>query len=194
MSNSTSHFGSTSRYALLALLVLGAIFGVVAVRSARAADDAMPAVGQQAPSFTLPSQDGNTVSLDQYHGKWVVLYFYPKDMTSGCTMEAHKFQEDLPKYEKDNAVVLGVSVDSTDSHKTFCTKEGLHFKLLSDQQKTTVAKYGSLANYMGMKIAKRNTFLIDPQGKVAKVWTGVDPSNHSSEVLATLSEMEKANG
>ena len=188
------NFGSTSRYAVMALLILGAIFGVVAVRSARAADETMPVVGQPAPSFTLPSQDGKPVSLDQYKGKWVVLYFYPKDMTSGCTMEAHKFQEDLPKYEKDNAVVLGVSVDSASSHKTFCTKEGLSFKLLSDQEKTTVSKYGSLANYMGMKVAKRNTFLIDPQGKVAKVWTSVDPSGHSAEVLATLSDMEKMNG
>lgn len=185
---------STSRYAVLAALVLAAIVGVFAVRNARAADDAMPAVGHAAPEFSLPSQEGTPVSLDQYHGKWVVLYFYPKDMTSGCTMEAHKFQEDLPKYQRDNAVILGVSVDSASSHKTFCTKEGLSFKLLSDEQKSTVAKYGSLGNYMGLKIAKRNTFLIDPEGKIAKVWTGVDPANHSAEVLAELSELQKKNG
>jgi peroxiredoxin Q/BCP len=115
-------------------------------------------------------------------------------MTSGCTMEAHKFQEDLPKYQRENAVILGVSVDSAASHKTFCTKEGLSFKLLSDEQKTTVAKYGSLGNYMGFKIAKRNTFLIDPEGKIARVWTGVDPSNHSAEVLAALADLQKKNG
>jgi thioredoxin-dependent peroxiredoxin len=185
---------STSRFAILAVLVIAAIASVLAVRSARAADDAMPTVGQQAPEFSLPSQEGTPVSLNQFRGKWVVLYFYPKDMTSGCTMEAHKFQEDLPKYERDNAVILGVSVDSVASHKQFCAKDGLHFKLLSDEQKTTVEKYGSLANYMGMKIAKRNTFLIDPEGKIVKVWTGVDPSNHSSQVLAELSELEKKNG
>ncbi len=185
---------SKLRFALLAVLVVVAVAGVVVVRSARAADASMPAVGDAAPAFTLPSQDGTPVSLDTYHGKWVVLYFYPKDQTSGCTMEAHKFQEDLPKYEQDNAVILGVSVDSAASHKTFCTKEGLSFKLLSDQQKTTVQKYGSLGNYAGLKIAKRNTFLIDPQGKVAKVWTGVDPSKHSEEVLATLAELKKQNG
>lgn len=185
---------STSRFAVLAVLVIAAIAGVFAVRSARAADDAMPSVGQQAPEFSLPSQEGTPVSLDHYRGKWVVLYFYPKDMTSGCTMEAHKFQEDLPKYQRDNAVVLGVSVDSVASHKTFCTKDGLSFKLLSDEQKSTVSKYGSLGNYMGMKIAKRNTFLIDPEGKIAKVWTGVDPSNHSTEVLAALADLEKKNG
>lgn len=185
---------STSRFAVLTILVIAAIAGALAVRSARAADDALPTVGEEAPQFSLPSQEGTPVSLNQYRGKWVVLYFYPKDMTSGCTMEAHKFQEDLPKYERDNAVILGVSVDSVASHKQFCAKDGLSFKLLSDEQKTTVAKYGSLANYMGMKIAKRNTFLIDPEGKIAKVWTGVDPSNHSTVVLATLADLEKKNG
>ena len=185
---------STSRFSVLAVLVIAAIAGVLAVRNARAADDAVPTVGEAAPQFSLPSQEGTPVSLDQYRGKWVVLYFYPKDMTSGCTMEAHKFQADLPKYERDNAVILGVSVDSVSSHKQFCAKDGLSFKLLSDEQKSSVAKYGSLGNYMGMKIAKRNTFLIDPEGKVAKVWTSVDPSNHSAEVLAALSELEKKNG
>jgi thioredoxin-dependent peroxiredoxin len=185
---------SISRYATLALLAVAAVAGVFTVRSVRAADATMPTVGQPAPTFTLPSQDGTPVSLDGFHGKWVVLYFYPKDQTAGCTMEAHKFQEDLPKYEHDNAVVLGVSVDSASSHKTFCTKEGLSFKLLSDEQKTTVEKYGSLGNYAGFKIAKRNTFLIDPQGNIAKVWTGVDPSHHSEEVLSTLAELEKSKG
>jgi thioredoxin-dependent peroxiredoxin len=185
---------SMSRIAVLTVLVIAAIAGVLAVRSARAADDAMPAVGQQAPDFSLPSQEGTPVSLDQYRGKWVVLYFYPKDMTSGCTMEAHKFQADLPKYERANAVILGVSVDSVNSHKQFCAKDGLSFKLLSDEQKATVTKYGSLGSFGPMKIAKRNTFLIDPEGKIAKVWTSVDPSNHSTEVLAALSDLEKKNG
>lgn len=180
-----------SRLTLSAVLAVVALVSLFAVRNARAADAAIPAVGQPAPTFSLPSQEGTPVSLDAYRGKWVVLYFYPKDMTSGCTMEAHKFQEDLPKYEQNNAVILGVSVDSAASHKTFCTKEGLSFKLLSDEQKTTVEKYGSLGNYMGFKIAKRNTFLIDPQGKVAHVWTGVDPSVHSAEVLSTLAELQK---
>jgi peroxiredoxin Q/BCP len=179
------------RLALAFALVVAAILSIAAVRRARAADDLMPSIGQPAPEFSLPSQEGRTVSLDGYRGKWVVLYFYPKDMTSGCTIEAHKFQEDLPKYQRDNAVILGVSVDSAASHKAFCTKEGLSFKLLSDEQKTTVAKYGSLGNYLGFKIAKRNTFLIDPEGKIVRVWTGVNPSNHSAEVLAALAELQK---
>jgi peroxiredoxin Q/BCP len=146
----------------------------------------MPQVGQQAPDFTLPSQESPAVSLKQFHGKWVVLYFYPKDMTQGCTIEAHNFQQDLPKYDQDNAVIVGVSVDSTDSHKQFCAKESLTFKLLADTDKKVVDEYGSL-NARGM--ASRNTFLIDPSGKIVKVWTSVSPSKHSEEVLAALASM-----
>jgi peroxiredoxin Q/BCP len=146
----------------------------------------MPAVGQVAPTFTLPSQDGSQISLQSFRGKWVVLYFYPKDMTSGCTIEAHNFQRDLAQYEARNAVILGVSVDSADSHKQFCTKEGLTFRLLADTNHTVVQAYGSLGNFAGIKIASRNTFLIDPQGKVAKVWTKVNPSSTSTEVLAAI--------
>lgn len=163
----------------------------LAAAPAAAADaDAMPAAGQPAPGFTLPSQLGKPTSLASFHGKWVVLYFYPKDGTSGCTLEAHNFQQDAEKYEKMNAVIVGVSVDSVDSHKEFCAKEGLNFHLLSDTEKKVVAEYGSLANYGVMKIAKRNTFLINPEGKIVKVWTGVDPSHHSTEVLAELSSDE----
>src|SRR5437763_2964319 len=147
-----------------------------------------PQVGQAAPDFALSSQDGNRISLKDFHGKWVVLYFYPKDMTQGCTIEAHNFQVDMPKYEKSNAVVVGVSVDSTDSHTEFCAKEGLSFKLLADTDKKVVDQYGSL-NQRGM--ASRNTFLVDPAGKVAKVWIGVNPNKHSEEVLAALSVVKK---
>ena len=154
--------------------------------AAMAAD--VPAVGQQAPDFSLPSQEGKNVSIKDYKGKWVVLYFYPKDMTQGCTIEAHNFQRDLELYNKQNAVIVGVSVDSTDSHKEFCTKESLTFKLLSDTDKKMVDQYGSL-NARGM--ASRNTFLVDPAGKIAKVWTAVSPAKHSEEVLAALAEQKK---
>jgi peroxiredoxin Q/BCP len=146
----------------------------------------MPSVGQVAPTFTLPSQDGSQISLNSFRGKWVVLYFYPKDMTSGCTIEAHNFQRDLAQYEAKNAVILGVSVDTPDSHKQFCTKEGLTFRLLADPQHQVVDAYGSLGSFMGIKIANRNTFLIDPEGKIAQVWTKADPSMHSAQVLAAL--------
>ncbi|MHB1937907.1 MAG: peroxiredoxin [Acidobacteriaceae bacterium] len=158
-----------------------------------AASDAVPQVGQTAPTFTLPSQEGTDVSLNQYHGKWVVLYFYPKDMTPGCTIEAKNFQRDMSKFDAMNAVVLGVSVQSVKSHQEFCTKDGLHFKLLADPDKKVVAEYGSLGNYMGFKIANRNTFLINPEGKIVKEWIGVDPSHHSEEVLAAIKELQKSN-
>ena len=179
-----------SKFAYLTVLVVLLAGAILSVRG-KADDTALPQAGQTAPDFTLPSQDGSNISLDNFRGKWVVLYFYPKDMTSGCTIEAHNFQQDMEKYQKLNAVVVGVSVDSTGSHKEFCAKEGLSFKLLSDQDKKVVAQYGSMADYMGVKIAKRNTFLIDPHGKIVQVWTGVNPAQHSQQVLAALNGYEK---
>jgi thioredoxin-dependent peroxiredoxin len=161
------------------------------IQRAFAADNApMPEVGQTAPTFTLQNQEGTPVSLDSYKGKWVVLYFYPKDMTTGCTIEAHNFQRDLDKYQALNAVILGVSVDTVDSHKQFCTKDSLTFTLLADPDKKVVGMYGSLGNYGPMVIANRNTFLIDPSGKIVKVWTRVDPNVHSADILSTLNTME----
>lgn len=148
----------------------------------------MPAVGQAAPAVALPSQDGGIVDLKSFQGKWVVLYFYPKDMTQGCTIEAHNFQQDLPKYEKLNAAIVGVSVDNADSHKQFCTKESLTFKLLADTDKKVVDAYGSLSPN---GVASRNTFLIGPTGKIVQVWTKVSPMKHSEEVLAALAEKQK---
>ena len=148
----------------------------------------MPKEGQQAPAVMLPSQEGGMVDLKSFKGKWVVLYFYPKDMTQGCTIEAHNFQQDLPKYDKLNAAIVGVSVDSTDSHKQFCTKESLTFKLLADTDKKVVDEYGSLSP---SGVAARNTFLIDPSGKIVQVWTKVSPAKHSEEVLAAIAEKQK---
>ena len=173
---------------LLIAAVLAIVVGFVTVQ---AADQTMPEAGQVAPTFTLPSQDGSQISLDSFRGKWVVLYFYPKDMTQGCTIEAHNFQRDLSKFEAANAVVVGVSVDTPDSHKQFCTKEGLTFRLLADPEHKVVDEYGSLGHFGSMTIAQRNTFLIDPQGKIVKVWTKVDPSKHSEEVLAELAAQKK---
>jgi thioredoxin-dependent peroxiredoxin len=157
--------------------------------TANAADNAaptMPEVGKPAPKFTLPSQDGTPVSLKSFHGKWVVLYFYPKDMTTGCTIEAHKFQDSLPQFEAKRAVILGVSVDSKESHQQFCAKDSLTFRLLSDTDHKVVSDYGSLSDYHGNAMAARNTFLIDPKGKIVKVWTKVNPSTAASDVLAAL--------
>jgi thioredoxin-dependent peroxiredoxin len=151
-----------------------------------------PTAGTPAPAFTLPSQDGTQVSLQEFKGKWVVLYFYPKDFTSGCTIEAHNFQRDLEKYTQRNAVIVGVSVDTVDSHKSFCTKESLNFKLLADSNHTVVEQYGSVMEYNGTTLAARNTFLIDPSGLIRKVYLKVSPQGHSEEVLSDLQQLQAA--
>ena len=150
-----------------------------------------PTVGSAAPDFSLTSNEGKQVSLKDYRGKWIVLYFYPKDFSSGCTIEAHNFQQDQAKYDAIGAVIIGVSVDTADSHKSFCTKEGLAFKLLSDPDAAVSNQYGSVMEYNGAKLSARNTFLVDPNGKIAKVFTGVKPSVHSEEVLTALAELKK---
>jgi peroxiredoxin Q/BCP len=154
-----------------------AVVAAVAIATVHAADQTMPSVGQVAPTFTLPSQDGSQISLDSFRGKWVVLYFYPKDMTPGCTIEAHNFQRDQAKFDAANAVILGVSLDTPDSHKQFCTKEGLTFRLLADPEHKVVDAYGSLGSFATSKIAKE--------------WTKVDVSHHSEEVLAAIADLKK---
>jgi peroxiredoxin Q/BCP len=172
-------------FAALALLT--------ALAPALLADDTMklPAVGAPAPDFALTTNEGHPASLKDFRGKWVVLYFYPKDFTSGCTLEAHNFQRDQAKYEQANAVILGVSVDTAESHKSFCTKEGLSFKLLSDPDAKVSTTYGSIMDYKGQKYSARNTFLLDPEGKIVKEFVKVDPATHSEEVLAALAGLQK---
>lgn len=154
----------------------------------------LPAAGSKAPEFTLNSQKGTPVSLNDFRGKWVVLYFYPKDMTKGCTIEAHNFQRDLAQYQQKNVAVVGVSVDTVDSHQQFCTKESLTFKLLADPTHDVTTKYGSLGDFRGMALANRNTFLIDPEGVIRKVYVKVNPEVHSQEVLAALTDLQKRAG
>jgi thioredoxin-dependent peroxiredoxin len=152
----------------------------------------VPAAGDAAPTFKLVTNEGKEASLSDFKGKWVVLYFYPKDFTSGCTMQARNFQRDLAKYEKINAVILGVSIDTAESHKSFCAKEGLAFKLLSDTDAKVSTQYGSTMDYNGSTYSARNTFIIDPKGKIAKVFLKVSPGGHSDEVLAALAELQKS--
>lgn len=153
-----------------------------------------PAEGTKAPDFTLKSQDGTPVHLHDFKGKWVVLYFYPKDMTTGCTIEAHGFQRDLAQYDAKNAVILGVSVDTVESHQQFCAKDSLTFKLLADDSKDVTAKYGSVMEMKGMTLAARNTFLIDPKGVIRKVYLKVNPTPHSAEVLGAITDLQKSAG
>jgi peroxiredoxin Q/BCP len=175
---------------LAAILAL-ATAGTLGVRAYAAAADGV-AVGSPAPNFSLPSQEDKMVSLTDYKGKWVVLYFYPKDMTTGCTIEAHNFQRDLPKYEALNAVVLGVSLDTVESHKTFCSKDSLTFKLLADPDHKVIDAYGIPVAARGdNKFAQRDTVLISPAGKVVKHWEKVDPNTHSEAVLAEITTEKK---
>lgn len=171
--------------ALLLLLVLGG--GYTLVRGS----SNPPSVGTSAPDFTLSSQDGQQVKLSSLRGQWVVLYFYPKDFTSGCTVEAHNFQRDLDEYQKRSAVILGVSVQDEATHKQFCAKESLHFKLLADTRKEVSKTYDSVINLGIAKLSSRHTFLIDPEGIVRRVWLDVDVKKHSGEVLAALDEFQK---
>jgi len=171
-------------------IVLSAILAVALLALVATAAEA-PTAGTKAPDFTLKSQEGKTVSLHDFKGKWVVLYFYPKDMTPGCTIEAHNFQADQAKYDKANAAILGVSVDSVDSHVEFCTKENLTFKMLSDEKHQVVNTYGSTQKFGTNEVAARNTFLVDPQGTIRKVFLNVNPSPHSAEVLMALAELQK---
>jgi thioredoxin-dependent peroxiredoxin len=178
---------------MLRIVLLLAVVVVLIVLVPRLlSHSAAPSEGSDAPDFSLPSQEGSSVSLKDYRGKWVVLYFYPKDQTPGCSREAHNFQVDQPKYAEHNAVVLGVSLDSVDSHKKFCAKEGLNFKLLADTDHKVTDSYGSLTNLGLVKFAARHTFLIDPSGKVAKAYSSVDPLKHSAEVLAELDLLQKS--
>jgi thioredoxin-dependent peroxiredoxin len=172
-------------------LAAGLVLSMAAASPVMAWGRDMAAVGTAAPNFTLPSQDNSPVSLSSFKGKWVVLYFYPKDQTAGCSKEAHNFQRDLSKYEALNAVVLGVSMDTVDSHKTWCTKDGFSFKMLADPDHKVVDAYGVPVKTVNMPtgptgIAMRDTFLISPDGKIVKTWEVKDIDNHSAEVLAAI--------
>jgi peroxiredoxin Q/BCP len=149
-----------------------------------------PPLNEPAPEFVLPTNTGDgDISLTDYRGQWIVLYFYPKDFTSGCTLEARRFQQDLPKYQARNAQILGVSVDDVNSHAEFCDAEGLKFPLLADTDGRVSKAYGSWLGHMSL----RHTYLIDPEGILRETFLGVRPSIHSQEVLARLDELIAAN-
>jgi thioredoxin-dependent peroxiredoxin len=173
------------------VVVIVLLLGFVVVRAMSTGKKA-PASGTPAPDFTLNSQDGKALSLHDLRGKWVVLYFYPKDFTSGCTREAHNFQRDLAQYEQKNAIILGVSVQDEATHQKFCAKEGLSFKLLADTNYKVSSSYDSLVNLGVAKLSSRHTFLIDPAGVVRKTYLNVNAEKHSAEVLADLTELQKA--
>ena len=149
-----------------------------------------PAVGSAAPAFKLQDQTGKTHALSDYKGKWVVLYFYPKDNTPGCTTQACEFRDNIFAYRELGAVILGISVDDVASHKAFSDQHSLPFPILADSDKSATTAYGTLKEYVGIaKMARRDTFIIDPQGKVAKHYQDVKPAGHSEAVLADLRQL-----
>ena len=173
----------------LSIIFLSLLFLSNYVPTALALGGTQPSINEPAPEFTLPTNTGDgEISLSDYQGKWVVLYFYPQDFTSGCTVEARRFQQDLDKYEDRNAQILGVSVDDVDSHREFCDAEGLKFPLLADTDGKVSKAYGSWLGSMSL----RHTYLVDPDGVLQQVYLGVRPNTHSQEVLADLDNFQNS--
>jgi peroxiredoxin Q/BCP len=171
---------------LLAAVAL-AWLGVV-----QAADPLPPQLGNPAPDFRLQDQNGKWHELKDYRGKWVALYFYPKDQTPGCTTEACEFRDNVFAFRDAGAAILGVSVDDVDSHKKFSEKHSLPFPILADPDKLVTKRYGVLKSYMSMlELARRDTFLIDPQGRIVKHYTDVDAGGHSKAVLEDIKALQK---
>ena len=148
-------------------------------------------VGDIAPDFTLVNQHAENIALSQFQGQWVILYFYPKDDTPGCTEEACSFRDNINRLMSQKAVILGVSVDSSDSHKDFAKKHDLPFSLLADENADVAKLYDSVLDFKVIKFAKRHSFIIDPQGKIAKIYRDVDPKTHVRDVMAELKLLQE---
>jgi peroxiredoxin Q/BCP len=173
------------RRALCQLLVSSAVLGVNAARAAALE------TGQAAPDFVLPDQDGKTRKLADWRGKWLVLYFYPKNDTPGCTTEACNFRDDWLLLQELGAEVVGVSVDTSAAHAAFAQKYKLPFPLLADAQGEVATRYGALSDWWVYKFAKRQTFIIDPQGRIARIYRSVDSDKHSVEIVADLRQLRQ---
>lgn len=172
---------------LILIGVLGALAAVLASQMMRVGE--VPKQGRPAPDFNLPDQNGKIHALQDYAGKWLVLYFYPRNDTPGCTKEACSFRDDLHQITELGAHVVGVSVDDTASHAKFAKKYNLSFPLLADKTAAVAARYGVLMDMVVFKVARRYTFLIDPQGNINKVYDKVETSRHSGEIIADLKRL-----
>ncbi len=175
------------RYLLTLCLSLCFAF-FVQIPSVNALGGKQPPLNHPAPDFTLPANTGEgKISLSDYRGEWVVLYFYPEDFTSGCTLEAKRFQQDLSKYQARNTQIIGVSADDVQSHEKFCDELGVEFPLLADTDGSVSKAYGS---WLGIR-SLRHTYLIDPDGILQEIFIGVKPPIHSRQVLARLDELQQ---
>lgn len=176
------------KWLLIGLVVAGAL---LLWRLAAASKRNEPRVGDQAPEFALPDQDGRTRNLAEFRGKWLALYFYPRDDTPGCTRQACGFRDDRHKLAALDAEVVGVSVDDVESHLDFAKEYSLPFPLLADAGGAIARRYGSIRDLGLVKFARRNTFLIDPQGRIAKVYLSANASGNSQEVLEDLQRLQR---
>ena len=179
---------------MLKWLLIALVVGVALLlwRITAHANRNLPGPGDVAPDFRLPDQHGTLRTSEEFRGRWLVLYFYPRDDTPGCTEQAAQFRDTMREIEAAGAVVCGVSVDDSDSHAAFARKYNLPFALLADRQGETAARYGSLRDFGLLKFAKRNTFLIDARGSVAKVYLGANPARNAAEVVRDLKRLGKA--
>lgn len=174
-------------------ILLGAmiVLGIAALAWSRFANAGeLPQLGQNAPDFSVVDQNGTLQRLQDYRGKWLVLYFYPKDETPGCTTEACAYRDDIAKIRKLGAAVVGVSIDDASSHAEFAKNHHLPFPLLADKDGAVARRYGSETSLLGYKIARRNTFVIDPEGKIAKVYESVDAGRNPAQVIADLAALK----
>lgn len=172
---------------IILILTIAIFSWTSAIPGAFALGGKLPTLNQSAPDFNLSTNTGSgQVALSDYAGKWLVLYFYPKDFTSGCTLEARKFQQDLSLYQQRQTEIVGVSADSVDSHAKFCDSEGLKFPLLADPDGKVSKAYGSWLGIFSM----RHSFIIDPNGVLRATFTDVNPVTHSREVLAELDRLQ----
>ena len=176
---------------MLKWLLIAFVIGVALLlwRITAHANRNLPKAGDAAPDFSLPDQNGKVRTRDEFKGKWLVLYFYPRDDTPGCTEQAARYRDAMRELETAGGAVCGVSVDDSDSHAAFALKYNLPFALLADRKGETAARYGSLRDFGLLKFAKRNTFLIDPAGKVAKVYLGVNPARNTTDVVNDLKQL-----
>lgn len=153
--------------------------------------ETQPAVGDSAPTFKLQDQNGDWHTLGDYKGKYVVLFFYPKDGTPGCTTEACNFRDNIFAFDDLNTQILGISLDDVDSHKEFSEKYSLPYPILADVEKESAVDYGVLGKFMMMTITKRESFIIDPDGLIVKHYKNVDPDKHTDEVIEELKSLQK---
>jgi len=170
------------------LALLSVLMIAVGLGAARSAEQVV--VGDPAPDFELRDQNGQLHAIEDYRDKWVALYFYPKDGTPGCTTEACEFRDNIFAFRRLNCQILGVSLDDEESHKAFAEEHGLPFPLLADTTGSAADAYGVKTRMLGMTMAKRQTFLIDPDGRVARHYADVDPDKHSAEIIADLEKLQ----